>query len=91
MDLVRIAAGLAVLVAGTAAGAAPEYKDPNRQICKSKPAIGSRLQRVRECHSAAEWEDLKRAERLGLQIKQFNGNESEGVNEMKMPDRAMPN
>ena len=73
MDLVRIAAGLAVMVAGTAAGAAPEYKDPNRQICKSKPAIGSRLKRIRECATAQQWEEMELAERMGLMRKQFNG------------------
>ena len=78
MDLVRIAAGLA-LVAASAAPAtgatAPARKadDPGREICKSRPVVGSRLQRVRECHTAQQWEDLKLQEQVGLMRKQVNG------------------
>ena len=67
----------AALAAAPQAGAAPgkpaASADPDRQICKSKPAIGSRLKRIRECHSAAEWEDLERQEKLGLGRMQING------------------
>ena len=91
MDLIRIAAGLAVVAASAApALARAKLEDPNRQICRSKAAIGSRLQRIRECHTAAEWEDMKRAERIGLMSKQYNGDEAEGVNELKMPERMTP-
>ncbi|HEX6374984.1 MAG TPA: hypothetical protein VFZ91_04620 [Allosphingosinicella sp.] len=81
MDLIRIAAGLAVAAAMTAmtapAAAAPKKGDaaydPDRQICKTKPVVGSRLKRVRECATAAQWEDMKLQERTGLMRKQTNG------------------
>ena len=86
MDLVRIAAGLAVLLASAApAAAAPADKDPDRRICKSKPTIGSRLKRVRECHTAAEWEDLALAEQIGLGRQQMNGASGLGLNENYLP------
>jgi hypothetical protein len=69
---------LASLAAAGTAGAAVPKKgepgyDPDRQICKSRPVIGSRLARVRECHSAQEWDDLKLQEQVGLIRKQVNG------------------
>jgi hypothetical protein len=78
MDLVRIAAGLALLAAASAPGAAAPAKskagdDPDRQICRTKPVVGSRLKRVRECATAAQWEDMKLQERMGLMRKQTNG------------------
>jgi hypothetical protein len=75
MDLVRIAAGLALVAsaAAAAAGAAKKSDDPDREICKSKPVVGSRLKRVRECHTAQQWEDLKLQEQVGLMRKQVNG------------------
>jgi hypothetical protein len=84
MKLVRGAAGLALLLAVTAAGAAPARKgepgyDPNREICKSQPVIGSRLSRVRECHTAQQWEEMKREEQEALRRKQYNG--ASGCNE----------
>ncbi|HEX8262717.1 MAG TPA: hypothetical protein VF547_07575 [Allosphingosinicella sp.] len=71
-------AGLALLATAFAPAAAAPRKgkpayDPDRQICKSKPVVGSRLKRIRECHSAAEWEDLELQERVGLMRKQVNG------------------
>jgi hypothetical protein len=67
----------AVLAAGLASGAAAEKAkqpyDPNREICKSKPAIGSRLQRIRECHSAQQWLEMKQQEQWGLSRQQYNG------------------
>jgi hypothetical protein len=82
MDLVRIAAGAALVLAGAAeAAAAGGQDDPHREICRSKPVVGSRLKRIRECHSAGEWEDMKRAERLGLTSRQFNGADGQGANE----------
>jgi hypothetical protein len=74
MDLVRIAAGVAAAAAAAPAGAAARKSDdPGREICKSRSVVGSRLQRVRECHSAEQWEDLKLQEQVGLMRKQFNG------------------
>ena len=84
MDLVRVAAGIAVLLTSVGSAAAAKPEDPNRRVCKSKPVVGSRLKRVRECHSAAEWEDMKLAEQVGLTTKQFNGFDGQGENEYKV-------
>ena len=77
MKIVSIAAGLALLAAGAAPGAAAEKPkkgwDPNREICKSKPVVGSRLQRIRECHTAQQWLEMKQQEQWGLRRQQFNG------------------
>ena len=67
----------AALLAAPQAGAAPrkaaKSADPDRQICKTKPVVGSRLKRIRECHSAQEWEDLELQEEVGLGRMQING------------------
>ena len=78
MTCVKIAAGLALLLAMAApAGAVPKKGepgyDPDRQICKTKPVVGSRLKKVRECATAQQWEDMKLQERTGLMRKQTNG------------------
>jgi hypothetical protein len=73
-------------VAGAPAAAAPKPRggdeDPNREVCKSRPVIGSRVARVRECHTAQQWEELRWMEREGLMRKQVNGDPgcSEAVN-----------
>jgi hypothetical protein len=73
-----IAAALSLIAAAAAPAAAAggrdgEKADPGRQICKSKPAIGSRLKRIRECATAEQWEEMKLQERVGLMRKQVNG------------------
>jgi hypothetical protein len=77
MKLILGAAGLALLAATPGAAAAAKKGeaagDPDRQICKSRPVVGSRLKRIRECHSAAEWEDLELQEQIGLRRQQING------------------
>ncbi len=78
MHLARIAAGLALLVSTAAPGAAAtadsgKKADPDRKICKSRNVVGSRLQRVRECATAQQWEDMELQERMGLMRKQVNG------------------
>jgi hypothetical protein len=74
--IATMAAGLG-LAAATAGAAVPKKGeagyDPDRQICKSRPVVGSRLKRIRECHSALEWEEMKLQERVGLMRKQGNG------------------
>jgi hypothetical protein len=89
MRLAFGAAGLALLLsapAGLAAsGRDKGADDPNREICKSRPVVGSRLQRVRECHSAAQWEELKLAERAGLMRAQHNGAQGLGTQEEYLP------
>jgi hypothetical protein len=71
-------AALALLAASAAPGVAAPKKggagyDPDREICKSVPVVGSRLKRVRQCATAAQWEDLRAQERAGLMRKQYNG------------------
>ena len=72
-----IAALALASIAWPATASAPvkdkKANDPERTICKSRSVIGSRLERVRECHTALEWEELKRSERLGLMRRQVNG------------------
>jgi hypothetical protein len=66
-----------LLSAAAPAGAAPgkpaKAGDPDRQICKSKAVVGSRLKRIRECATAEQWEEMKLQEQVGLMRKQFNG------------------
>ena len=79
MVLVRTAAGLALLLAASAPAAATttekvhKQADSNREICKSRPVVGSRLKRIRECATAQQWEEMKLQEQVGLMRKQVNG------------------
>jgi hypothetical protein len=77
MRIIRLLAATAFLTAPlqtqAAAPTAAKNDDPSREICKSKGVIGSRLKRVRECHSVAEWEELELQEQLGLRRRQVNG------------------
>jgi hypothetical protein len=73
-----MAAALAVLAAAlpaipAAAKRQSAASDPDRQICKSRPVVGSRLKRIRTCMSAQEWEELELQEELGMMRKQTNG------------------
>ena len=68
---------LIALLAGSGASAGerprgPAY-DPNRMICKNTDAPGSRIQRRKVCHTAAEWAERKRIEMQHLLEKQRNG------------------
>ena len=77
MNMVRIAIAAALLI-GPAQGIAAARKgeradDPGREICKSRPVVGSRLKRVRECATAEQWEEMKLQEQVGLMRKQVNG------------------
>jgi ABC-type sugar transport system substrate-binding protein len=78
MRTIAIAAAAAALLAAGAAPVAAAEKgkkpyDPNREICRSKPVLGSRLQRIRECHSAQQWLEMKQQEQWGLRRQQYNG------------------
>ena len=78
MNLIKIAAGLALVlatspVAAATATAKGKQLDPNRKICKSRSVVGSRLKRIRECATAQEWEDMALQEQVGLMRKQING------------------
>jgi hypothetical protein len=50
----------------------PGY-NPDKMICVSRDVTGSRLQAVRECHTAQQWEDQKQQEATGLARQQHNG------------------
>lgn len=71
----------AALLAASAPGFAESRKkasdDPERIVCRSKPSLGSRLARTRECHTAQQWQEMKEMDRLLMSIKQFNGDRSE--------------
>jgi hypothetical protein len=72
----------AALLAASGPGVAAPLKgrsgeDPNRQICKSQPVIGSRVARKRECHTAQQWEEMALQDRLMMMTKQFNGDHAE--------------
>lgn len=41
-----------------------ETGDPNRIVCKTVKVIGSRLAREKSCHTAAEWADIRRQQRM---------------------------
>jgi hypothetical protein len=78
MVVIRMAAGIALLLsaaapAGASTAKAAKANDPNRQICKSKAVVGSRLKRIRECATAEQWEEMKLQEQVGLMRKQING------------------
>lgn len=46
--------------------------DPNEVICRSEPAIGSRLRGVRRCASRAQWDEQRRLERQYAEKAQTN-------------------
>ncbi|HEY0312879.1 MAG TPA: hypothetical protein VGC56_10335 [Allosphingosinicella sp.] len=50
----------------------PGY-NPDKMICVSRDVTGSRLQAVRECHTAQQWQDQKEQEVVGLARQQHNG------------------
>ena len=68
---------LAAQGADAAARPRPKY-DPNQLICESRELIGSRLKRVRVCHTAQEWEEVRMQEKVGLMRKQYNGSPGAG-------------
>lgn len=77
--MIHWGAGLALIAAAAASpGLAASKKvaataDPNREICKSKGVVGSRLKRIRTCMTAQQWEEAKLQEQIGLARQQFNG------------------
>lgn len=57
--------------------------NPDKMICVARDVTGSRLQQVRECHTAQQWRDQAQQERTGMLRKQFNG--APGCNEPASP------
>lgn len=49
---------------------ADRKNDPTRIICKTEQSLESRLKRERRCATAAEWDEIKRADRLSLERTQ---------------------
>jgi hypothetical protein len=82
---------LASLIA--ASGSAPTVSmdvkrkatDPNKIVCQMRAPVGSRLATIRECHTAQEWDEMRRSERLGLMRKQMNGDHGCNYNEGGTP------
>lgn len=60
----------------TATKAAETAKDPNRKICEKVEKIGSRLNVVRVCMTARQWEEQKRAHREDFERVQRLVNQS---------------
>ena len=79
MDMIRLAAGIALAAAAAATpglaaeGRSAAASNPDREICRSQSVVGSRVKRVRVCMTAQQWEELKLQEQLGLARKQING------------------
>lgn len=46
-----------------APAAAPKAKDPNRIICERQEEIGSRLGGTKVCHTAAQWDEIRKSSR----------------------------
>lgn len=89
MKIVLAAASLAVLTAALAAqsaeaaGRAKRKYDPDQMICESRDLIGSRLKKVRVCHTAQEWEEVRLEEKVGLMRKQYNGSPGAGMTNVR--------
>ena len=62
----------------------PNY-NPSKMICVSKNVTGSRLQEVRECHTAQQWEDQAEQEKVGLARQQMNGDHPQGPGNRDTP------
>lgn len=50
----------------------PPKADPERRICRTYREVGTRLGGYRACHSAAEWEDLRRQTQANIDHIQNN-------------------
>jgi len=47
-------------------------KDPDRLICKTEMATGSRLAQKKICMTAAEWKESRRQQRMEIDRSQAN-------------------
>ncbi len=64
----------AAAIVGTAAAAAGSESinksakaDPNRVICRTINDTGDKLRKMRACHTAAEWQELRRQARESIE------------------------
>lgn len=58
--------GMAFPMAALAKSSTSENEDvgnPQRVICRTEQQIGSRLSKIKRCHTAAEWAEVKRENR----------------------------
>jgi hypothetical protein len=71
---------LFAMLAPASAGAKPRAKeqlDPNRMICRTEEELGSRLSRKRRCLTAAQWDEIRRDERMVIERGQLGKKWSE--------------
>ena len=76
-----LAAAAASVCAATAATAGEHNKrvsDPKKVICRTISETGSRLNRSRACHTAAEWEELRRQTELNIEKIQAQARATSG-------------
>jgi hypothetical protein len=62
----------AAAIVGTAAAASDSVNktgkgDPNRVICRTINDTGDKLRKTRACHTAAEWQELRRQARESIE------------------------
>jgi hypothetical protein len=60
------------VIAGTAAKASESSNksgkaDPNKVICRTISDTGDKLKHMRACHTAAEWQELRRQARESIE------------------------
>jgi hypothetical protein len=65
---VGLVAATTVMAEPSNGNAADPKNDPNRQICRTTADTGTRLGRTRECHTAQEWDEIRR--QTGDQLEQ---------------------
>lgn len=86
----KIVAAATVVVASPVAAKKTESVDPNRMICRTETPTGSRLGARRTCHTAGEWAEMARADRMSLertQTQRYNG--AEGGGQLTDPFRRL--
>ena len=68
LSAIALFAGAAALAQPPAGDPALKARkdDPNRMICRTLEGSGSRLERQRACHTAAEWTELRRQTRASI-------------------------
>lgn len=80
----------AVLAASSVSAQKTGSADPDRMICRKETPTGSRLGARRTCHTAGEWAEMARADRMSLertQMQRYKG--SEGGGQLADPFRRL--
>lgn len=69
--LIVALAATVILGAGSAAAGESSSKskrgDPNKLICRTMEENGQKLRKVRACHTAAEWAEMRRQTRAAIE------------------------